>query len=1591
MAIQAQLNAPQGVAVDATGNVYIVDKENHRIRRVRPDGIITTFAGTGLPGFSGDGAPASQARLNNPLGVAVDAAGNVYIADAASQRVRRVGPDGIIRTVAGSGVGGFSGDGGLATQASLSGPFGIAVDGTGSLYIADDGNRRVRRVRPDGIITTVAGSGPIGGPDVGGFSGDGGPATQARLGRATGVAVDTKGNIYIADYNNQRIRRVGPDGIIVTYAGSGFSTGPSGDGIPATQANLFNPNGVAVDASGNLYIAEHGNSRVSRVSPDGLFITYAGTGPPSTSTIGDSGPANRATLSGPQGVAADAKGNVYIAEEWGHRIRKVTADGAQPPPPTTTGPGIITAFAGTGDPGFSGDGGPATQARLNWPQGVAVDAQENAYICDSINNRVRRVGADGMIVTFAGAGPTGSGQGGFSGNGGPATQARISNPTGVTVDAKGYVYIAEGGHVRRVGPDGIITTFVDVPAVGVAIDVQGNLYTADGSRIRRVSQDGVVTTIAGPGRQDFLGDGGPATQASFKNAYSVAVDAKGIVYVVDSGNNRVRRVGLDGLITTFAGTGMNSSSGDGGPATQASLVSPYDVTLDISGFVYISEVGRIRRVGTAGIITTVAGSGSGGSFGDGGPATQAGLGLAQGIAVDAKGFIYISDTSNHSVRRVSPGGSAQPPSPPGPVTPPGPSAAPAISWSPPSLSFGDVQVGQNKTLNLSISNTGNAALTASGITVTGTDAAQFTVSPTTFTVNPGATAQTLTVTFTPSSAGSKSAYLSIAHNAFGSPSSIALIGNGTVPVKPKIEVFPSLINFGAVTLGQTKSVTIEVSNVGGGTLRVANIVFSSPDFSVDATSFSLRTGEKKTLIITFSPSKAANVNETLDIPSDDPDARLTQISIRATVRQSTAGPAIAVQVNALDFGQVDFGRSVDLNLPIRNEGTGPLNISNITSDNVQVTVTPTSLVIQAGQSRTVTVTYKPQPLRERSGGLRITSDDPAQPTIKVPWAASEVVTGKALTVTEASPASGAVGVSLKTELVVTFSEPVFARKGFIAVDASLFPAPASGDLLSQARAEDGGRKVVFPVELKTATFYRFVLFGATSVSGAELDKTYSLSFTTDVSRPAVGSIAGAVSLSGGTLPRTAVLLFDQKGMQVAQGGAGGDGKYEFSNLAAGQYYVYAQGDLPDGRRASGASARNPVTLAAGQALAGVDVAMRVVDQAAPGANPAAGVSLDLDPARGNQKSASLGGVQPGQQIALAVYAEGVKDLIGYAVGVEYDTAQVSFVGSDAETGEEKNILNTSGGTMLFIKQPPKGNVVSIGGALLSPTSATAPDGGGLLSVLKFVAQEGFSSGAEFRIPRVVFRGLSGRDTVEVNAQASVSTQVSPPPSVGPLTPKAGDGTGTLGVKDEKTRILGGVKPGQQVDVFVVLGQEVSGSNAFQAVLTFDPKKLKVVSGKGAGVFASAIFPGPPQVKDNTVTYAGAFLGSTVTAKGMLAVIAFEALGDFSGETEVVLAGLSIRVSGQSKDFKPGASVVLNSGGAGGGSPSPDFDGDGDVGFNDFFLFAGGFGQKAEGENAKFDLDGDGDVGFGDFFAFAGAFGQKAGKPSAVRRGQATTP
>ena len=630
-AITQFIGTPGPITADGSGGFY-VSTSHHRIYRISLDGILTVKAGSGAYGFSGDGGSATSALLSTIGGLGIDASGNLFIADSANHRVRKVTPGGLISTVAGNGIAGFGGDGGPAILAQLNSPLGVAVDPTGNVFIADRANERIRKVTPDGVITTVAGTGTRG------DSGDGGPAISAQLRDPSGVAVSETGNLFIT---GSSIRKVTPDGIISTVA---FVVSGS----------------VAVDRFDNLFVAEFENLRVVKVTPQGLISTVAGNGTPGFS--GDGGPATAARV-WPNGVAMDGSGNLFISDYQNRRVRKVTTDG------------VIHTVAGAGeDEGFSGDGGPATSARLMHPLGMAVDGSGNLYIADRGNERIRKVTKAGLISTVAGTGTPG-----FGGDGGPATAAQLRSPWGVAVNRSGDLFIADTGNhrVRKVTPDGVITTVGgngalsldssedDVPATSVqlnpyavAIDASDNLFVADGNNhiIRKVTPGGVISTVAGTGTWGFSGDGGPAVYAQLSDPAGLAFDGSGNLYIADRDNSRIRKVTSDGLISTVAGNGTWGFNGDGGPATSAQLSDPWGVAVDGAGNLFIADRdnSRICKVTPDGVMSTLAGKPRAMGFsGDDGPAASAQFSYPVGLTVDGFGDLFIADEGTDRVRKVT--------------------------------------------------------------------------------------------------------------------------------------------------------------------------------------------------------------------------------------------------------------------------------------------------------------------------------------------------------------------------------------------------------------------------------------------------------------------------------------------------------------------------------------------------------------------------------------------------------------------------------------------------------------------------------------------------------------------------------------------------------------------------------------------------------------------------------------------------------------------------------------------------------------------------------------------------------------------------
>jgi uncharacterized protein (TIGR03437 family) len=647
-ALSSTLNTPSAAVSDGAGDIYVALKGAHVVIKLDKSGMAWLVAGSGSSGSAGDGGPAKSATLNTPTGLALDSGGNLYIADSAAHRIRRVGTDGVITTVAGNGKSGYAGDGGAAASATLNSPSAVAVDAAGNLLIADTGNHEIRKVTADGQISAFAGVG------IKGYVGNGSAATSARLNYPAGVAADKAGNVYIADTGNNWVRLVTPDGTISLYAGvdTTSSSGPfgigGGDPTLAVNVSLGSPTSLAVDQSGNLYVVESATYRIRRISAGDHISYFAGTG--TSGFSGDEGLARFAELN-VLGVAVDSSNNVVIADGISNRVRTVNVssgiidtiagvglatydvrglvangnavffsdDTCHCVRKLDTSTGVVSAVAGNGQAGFSGDTYRASTASLNTPRGLALDKAGNLYIADSQNHRVRCVYAsDATIDTVAGNGTADT-----QGDGYWATSAELNEPVAVAVDTSGNLYIAErSGHV-----------------------------------VREVGSDGKINTVAGTGTAGApSAETGVAVQQPLRYPQGLAMDSQGRLLIADTQNNRIRRLNSDGTITTVAGTSTSGSTGDGGAATSAKLTGPQGMAMDTAGDLYISDTGnnKIRRVGTDGNITTVAGMSSKGFTGDGSPATAYALNGPVPIITGSGCNVVIGDTGNQRMRQLTP-------------------------------------------------------------------------------------------------------------------------------------------------------------------------------------------------------------------------------------------------------------------------------------------------------------------------------------------------------------------------------------------------------------------------------------------------------------------------------------------------------------------------------------------------------------------------------------------------------------------------------------------------------------------------------------------------------------------------------------------------------------------------------------------------------------------------------------------------------------------------------------------------------------------------------------------------------------------------
>jgi sugar lactone lactonase YvrE len=632
---QAQLRNALGVVFDAQGNAYIADAGDDRIRKVAANGTISTVAGTGqhTPFTCADG-PALSAVLALPSAVALDASGRLLIVDSYNVCVRRIEADGSLTRIAG-GAYGFSGDDGQAIDAGLSNPMGIAVDSHGNIYIADSGANRVRKIDLGGTITTYAGSATTD------YIGDHAAATSAGLSYPTALAFDAADNLYVADSYHYAIRKIDVGGTITTVAGNG-TQGYGGDGGDATAATLSNPYGVRIAPNGDIYIGDSGNAVVRRVNAQGKISTVIGNGlngysPDGTPALGAQVPVS--------GFTFDNVGRAMVLT--GPRILRVETNGT------------LSTFAGAAN---YANGIAADSASLLFPTAAAADPAGNLYVVDQYNGRVRRRNTDGTVDTIAGDGSQI-----FSGDGGSAVTAGMALPTAIAVGG-GNIYVAESGRIRKIDHAGTITTFAGGSGVGcgahgnfvsvdaLALDAHGTLYAADSPcrRVYAIDGTGAINEFAGNGAFGSAAEGVSATQTPLGVPKGVAVDASGNVYISDWIDSRIHKVNAAGIITTFAGNGTSGSGGEGGPALAAQFAAPSGLAFDAGGNLFIAELGNsvARKIGADGNVHRIAGTfGTQGYAGDGGVALDALLAGPQAVVYD-RGTLYIVETFNSRVRAI---------------------------------------------------------------------------------------------------------------------------------------------------------------------------------------------------------------------------------------------------------------------------------------------------------------------------------------------------------------------------------------------------------------------------------------------------------------------------------------------------------------------------------------------------------------------------------------------------------------------------------------------------------------------------------------------------------------------------------------------------------------------------------------------------------------------------------------------------------------------------------------------------------------------------------------------------------------------------
>jgi Abnormal spindle-like microcephaly-assoc'd, ASPM-SPD-2-Hydin len=978
LATAAPIEGPVTIARDAAGNLYVVTDIGviYKVPGDTPAPFMSIYAGNNTAGFSANGTAASAALLFEPIGAALDVNGNLYFSDQNNCVVREiVAASGVMNTVAGiAGQCTYSGDGGQATSAQLNFPQNVALDGAGNLYIADIGNNVVRRVvLGTGVITTYAGI-----PNKPGFPTNNVAATSTSLNGPVGVAVDTGGNLFIADQNDDIVCRVDATTKALTIVAGTGAAGYSGDGGLATAATLRIPNSVAVDSAGNLYISDAMNAAIREVfsatnpNTPGQITTIVGN-----HTFGFNGDGNVGTataLTNPFGVIVDSTtGNLWIADYWANRVRLYTASTK-----------IVTTVVGND---VVGDGGPATSASLYYPRNPALDAGGDVYFVDAQNNTIREVKAsDGTISTVVGTGipcPVGTDA---CGDGGLATAAALFMPRTVTVLASGNLLVADDGdnRIREVdGETGIITTIVGSgnlctapfsscgdggPALSAnlndaraaVMDAAGNLYFVDAqdNRVREVDTTGTITTIAGGGPDgtapigcpgSYTGDGGPAVDSTLNCPAGLDIDANGNLYVSDTDNNVIREIdtGTPRIITTIAGTGTAGHTGDGGLAANATLNGPLRVSANGAGNLFISDSGNevIRRVdGTTGIITTFAGNGNFAFAGDGGPALSASFATPDGVVVNDLGNMYVGDLFNNRVRLVL--------------------LNPNTTLSSTTAAFANQALNVSATLPVTVTNSGDAPLTISSVAIT---PGAFTISSDVCPLTPATLAVgakcEVDIAFEPTQFIAYTGTLTITDNGptAGSTQNVALSGMGAA------------------------AVTVTTSGAGTGTVTSAPAGINCPTtctgtFAGNAQVVLTATAGTGSTFTSFSTNCVPASPQTTP-PSCTVSTATSGVTVTATFGQTVPG-TITITPSPLPFGIEGLGStSSPETLTVSNTGNTAVTFTSIatTGDFAGATLAQCPSIAVDAKPCTFQITFTPTAAGARTGTITFTDNATGSP------------------------------------------------------------------------------------------------------------------------------------------------------------------------------------------------------------------------------------------------------------------------------------------------------------------------------------------------------------------------------------------------------------------------------------------------------------------------------------------------------------------------------------------------------------------------------------------------------------------------------------